>query len=352
MFWRHQKFCTPNRASKPSVSTEHEVRPQKTIRVVCQSTCILGLRRKMKSIIACTFSRRAILFGVVVVLLARVVVLSGELHSTSAHGQVSESSVLSYEVKTPNYQIDASGVQVPGYARNDMPGAPTLPVWSILVDLPPAGAWEISHQSLGERLLDQVAVVPAVPAPNLELASTAGWKAADLPNSVPVVDRPDLSIYGVNAFYPTSPVVAGEVQWQGGRRLLPLRVFPFQYNPVTHRLRYHPDLRVTVQISPRWPVDSQADRDERPGEPASSGLDTRDQRRRDPRSGGKFCRNLYRCPSHPYWRSRSLSPYLRRPGHGRSAARKRQRGQLFHVLLGAANRHRSDWGRGSRVRAE
>ena len=24
MFWRNQEFCTPNRASKPSVSTEHE----------------------------------------------------------------------------------------------------------------------------------------------------------------------------------------------------------------------------------------------------------------------------------------------------------------------------------------
>lgn len=30
MFWRDQEFCTPNRASKPSVSTEHEFRCRPT----------------------------------------------------------------------------------------------------------------------------------------------------------------------------------------------------------------------------------------------------------------------------------------------------------------------------------
>ena len=38
------------------------------------------------------------------------------------------------------------------------------------------------------------------------------------------------------------------LQWQGGRRLLPLRVFPFQYNPIAGTLRYYADLRVTVRV--------------------------------------------------------------------------------------------------------
>lgn len=62
------------------------------------------------------------------------------------------------------------------------------------------------------------------------------------------MDQPDPAIYTVNAFYPASPVIAGEPVQQGNRRVLPVRVFPFQYNPVTHQLRYHPDLRIAVRL--------------------------------------------------------------------------------------------------------
>ena len=53
-----------------------------------------------------------------------------------------------------------------------------------------------------------------------------------------------------DAFYPDSIVVPGAVQWQQGRRLLALRVFPFSYNPVTRRLMYHPDVQITIQVTP------------------------------------------------------------------------------------------------------
>ena len=65
---------------------------------------------------------------------------------------------------------------------------------------------------------------------------------------VRTVDQPDPTIYHADALYPASVVEAGAVQWQGGRRLLPLRVFPFQYNPVAGTLRYYADLRVTVSV--------------------------------------------------------------------------------------------------------
>ena len=65
-----------------------------------------------------------------------------------------------------------------------------------------------------------------------------------------LLDQPDPAIYGVDAFYPAAPVATGDEQWQRGRRLLAVRVFPFQYNPVTGELRYHPDITVTVHVTP------------------------------------------------------------------------------------------------------
>ena len=139
-------------------------------------------------------------------------------------------------VQTPTYQLDAHGIRVPGDATNDQPGAPALPVWSTVVELPADGDWRITTQTPGARLLDQGVDVAAVPVPDLAPPGPHGWAAdVELPGAVPTVDRPDPAIYGANAFYPSSPVVPGAVQWMQGRRLLALRVFPFSYNPVTRQ---------------------------------------------------------------------------------------------------------------------
>jgi hypothetical protein len=160
-----------------------------------------------------------------------------------------QDSPLQARVQTFDYQLIAEGVEVPGYALHTTPGAPRLPLTGVTFELPDSGDWQLNFESSGSRVLDQQVAVAAVPVPNLEYASLiAPEKLEELPSSVPVVDRPDASIYGVDAFYPASPVVAGEVVVQGGRRILPVQVFPFQYNPVTRQLRYHPDLLVTVQV--------------------------------------------------------------------------------------------------------
>lgn len=148
------------------------------------------------------------------------------------------------------YTVDQGGVHVPGSRVNDRPGAPALPVWTRVVELPPEGEWRITVQAPGAHELDQLVIVPAVPVPDLAPPAN-GWAAeVDLPGFVPTVERPDPAIYGANAFYPASPVAAGTVQWRQGKRLLPLQVFPFQYNPVTRQLRYHPDLAISVHLAP------------------------------------------------------------------------------------------------------
>lgn len=129
------------------------------------------------------------------------------------------------------------------------PGAPRLPLHGMVFYLPLSGGWEVSFESIGSRILAERVTVNAAPAPNLNLnGPIAPQDLATMPSAVPVVDRPDPTIYAVDAFYPASPVVAGEPVQQGDQRILPVRVFPFQYNPVTRQLRYHPDLRLTVRL--------------------------------------------------------------------------------------------------------
>ena len=180
-----------------------------------------------------------------------------------------ETETLSAQVQTPDYRITANAVEVPDYALNDLPGTPRLPLRGLTFDLPANGDWELTYESVGSRILDERITIGAVPVPDLNLNGPTSLEDLEtLPSYVPTVNRPDPGIYGANAFYPASPVVAGEAMRQGDGRILPVRVFPFQYNPVTRQLLYHPDLRITVrlhgaQISPEpatAPVNAQPKR--------------------------------------------------------------------------------------------
>jgi hypothetical protein len=160
-----------------------------------------------------------------------------------------ETGQLSARIETPEYRLIPGGIEAPGLAMDTTAGAPRLPLHGMTFDLPLTGGWELTYESIGSRILAEQVTLAAVPTPNLDLnGPVAPLNLAVLPSAVPVIDQPDPAIYGVNAFYPASPVIAGEPVTQGGQRILPVRVFPFQYNPVTGQVRYHPDLRLIVQV--------------------------------------------------------------------------------------------------------
>lgn len=139
---------------------------------------------------------------------------------------------------------------VAGYGVIDTPGAPALPMWSTTVELPPDGHWSLDFESRGSQSLPVKGPIASVPVLDLDLNGPVAWQLrSDLPAELPTVDRPDPAIYTTNAFYPAEPVTAGPEQWQRGRRLLVVRAFPFQVNPVTGQLRYHPDLHIVVRMT-------------------------------------------------------------------------------------------------------
>lgn len=163
-------------------------------------------------------------------------------------------------VQTPAYTLDTSGLRVDGYGVLDTPGAPALPVWRTTVELPAEGEWELSYESAGEQMLpvngplslggplSLSGPLPAAPSPEA-IIMPWGWQGADdLPEAAPLRDWPDPAIYRRDAFYPAQPIQGGPEGWQRGKRLLAVRVFPFQYNPVAGTLRFLPDLRVSVRV--------------------------------------------------------------------------------------------------------
>jgi hypothetical protein len=156
---------------------------------------------------------------------------------------------ISLTVETLEYTLSDGVLSVPKYADNAEPGAPRLPVYGAVVKLPPTGEWRLSYESSGDLTLQAVSPLLAIPVPQTSAPAATPWtKQEDVSSAVPVVDRPDPAIYEVDAFYPAEPVVAGEEQWQRGRRLLAVRVYPFQYNAVRGELLYHPTVRVRVEI--------------------------------------------------------------------------------------------------------
>ena len=177
-----------------------------------------------------------------------VAVMAVSLLSWVPRGAAAEAGdAIHLDVKTPAYTIDDRSVTVPGYTSIATPGAPQLPVYGSIIELPLTGDWQLTYEDIGSQLLEQRVAIPAVPVPQWpdELINPA----VDLPSAVPVADRPDPAIYQADAFYPSSVVEWGEAQRDGDRRIVPVRVYPFQYNPVTRQLRYHPDVRITVTVN-------------------------------------------------------------------------------------------------------
>lgn len=174
----------------------------------------------------------------------------GAARSQAAQPAVAPGRDIILDLRTPAYQINADDVTVAGYGTIDTPGAPALPMWSTAVELPPDGNWSLDFESRGSQSLPAKGPIASVPVPDLDLNGPVAWQLrSDLPADLPTVERPDPAIYETNAFYPAEPVTAGPEQWQRGRRLLVVHAFPFQINPVTGQLRYHPDLHIVVRMT-------------------------------------------------------------------------------------------------------
>lgn len=163
-------------------------------------------------------------------------------------------------VDAPEPVVSADGVTIAGYATDRTPGAPALPVWTTSIVLPGDGAWSLDYWVPSGRTLVAPGVLPAAPLQELAFDRPPNEIPADeWPDRIAAVDRPDPAIYGRAALYPAEPVQAGPPVVRRGQRLLPVRVYPVQYKPVTGELRYAPRVEITVRIMPSAPAPRRAE---------------------------------------------------------------------------------------------
>lgn len=152
-------------------------------------------------------------------------------------------------VETPQYLLDAQGLRVPGYALSDTPSAPELPVWTTVVEVPAGMKWTLEEVGSEAQVLHTTAVLPATPVTELQLDGPLNSYTQDeVAAALTVTRRPDPAIYGANKLYPSRAVQAGPEATADGKRLLPIKVYPFQYNPITGVILHRPRIEVTIHF--------------------------------------------------------------------------------------------------------
>jgi hypothetical protein len=81
---------------------------------------------------------------------------------------------------------------------------------------------------------------------DVEVAPASNYPAET--DDSPLVYEKDMGIYGVNAYYPSSPVKVSEPSKIRGVDVVKVGVIPFQYNPVTKELIVYKDIRFRIDF--------------------------------------------------------------------------------------------------------
>jgi len=154
-----------------------------------------------------------------------------------------EPASLIFEINTPEYEItDTAGhhLQVSDYQTLSQAGSPELPFVSTLISVPPQAEVQVHILAQDGTTLPGSFTIPPAPTPGQMLDDFTMGAAQVIPNE---------EIYANDTLFPNSPVQLGEDAWMRDQRLVALRVFPFQYNPVRGNLVWYKTLRVEVTFS-------------------------------------------------------------------------------------------------------
>lgn len=154
-------------------------------------------------------------------------------------------SGLTFEVKIPSFKIkDRMSVQgifqvveIPGFGQTSEEGKPLLPMKGTLIEIPPTGDVEIKVLETSTEVYGNYYISPC---PKNEIK--------DENSIIYMEEKPalDHTFYTTSRFYPPSIAELGFKGFIRNRRVAQLKIYPFQYNPVTKVLRHHK--RVVLQV--------------------------------------------------------------------------------------------------------
>lgn len=202
-----------------------------------------------------------ILFLLLIVALAlpsQAQVAQTPLQPAGAHAAVSANGVDTlavsdeetlFQMAAGSYRLeDADGpdgpcrrIVIDGFEAAGEPGAPHLPVRTVLLGLPP-GAQPVV-QIANEQRSPVVAGVRLCAAPE----AVAEEDENGLTRYVEQAVAQDQALYGQNTLFPASPVRIVEQGYMGRLRYVRLEIAPFQYNPAEGTLLHRPYMQVRVE---------------------------------------------------------------------------------------------------------
>lgn len=134
-------------------------------------------------------------------------------------------------------------------------GAPELPVFVTAAAIAPKGAVEVT------AVYDSYEDIA-----NADIAPSKGSLKRNIdPSTVPYELGP---VYQVNAFYPGVLAEAGHTVIVRDERRTSVRLYPYQYNPVTHTLRVYHGLRAELRVNENITGENEIDvlRSSQPGD--------------------------------------------------------------------------------------
>jgi hypothetical protein len=163
----------------------------------------------------------------------------------------SDTESIILELSTPSYQVEEIGVTgvpyhlltVAGYGRIGDVGKPQLPFKGTMLGIPPAAEFSLRVLDVdGDIVAERYDIYP-VPAPVFEHDLEGN------PTYMTLEFARDETLYTSNTFYPANVAEIGSSGFIRDQRVLELRLYPFQYNPVTEELRHFRRMRVELSFS-------------------------------------------------------------------------------------------------------
>jgi hypothetical protein len=155
------------------------------------------------------------------------------------------------ELIVPSFQIDEAWldgelyhlVSVPECGATDEVGKPQLPVRATLLGIPGAAEYSLQVLELEQETLAGRYNVYPVPQPVLERDAEGN------PLQISYDPARDEATYSSDASYPAEVAAVGSSGFIRDQRVLQLRLYPFQYDPVSGELTYYQRIRVELRFA-------------------------------------------------------------------------------------------------------
>lgn len=166
--------------------------------------------------------------------------VSIQLLKSSRQGVVIEVRMADPNLFLSSLEDRATGLsQVPGLTLVKNPGFPRMPVVGVMVGVPPVGEVSLRVLAAEKVSLPGTYTVPIAPQPaplDAELVP-GGWESPGDSRSLLSIEK-----------FPPSPARLVDEAWIRSQRIVKLEFYPFQYEPSTGHLTWHPRIQVEIRF--------------------------------------------------------------------------------------------------------